>query len=389
METVKLYGDGVHNDYWYIQAELDSGKPLVELPQPEKFYLITKTLKIHSNQELRLPQDAIIRLRGNSNCLMIKNADPENGDENIRVVGGVWDMNKAAQAMNPNLFFNPDPDTLDVYRDWEEVPTTQYVNSDKALTGHMLPDIYFGVCMAFGHVKNLYVGNLTLKDPVTYGAWAGHVEDFTFENIIFDFNHGIPYPVNMDGIHIEGWARRGVIRNLRGACYDDSVAFTDEFVKGEVSDILIDGVYGYDAHSAVRFLSSPSPIRNVTVRNVYGSYYQYAIGFTKYYNYGNGIPALFENIVVEDCEISKARKYPRYKKGSQMEQYTPFWFEQETLTRNLTIRNVRRVEWNCPCELIRIEEGATVENLTLENITQKGMFMPEPPLLVNKGTLKK
>ena len=389
METVKLYGDGRMDDYDYIQAELDSGKPLVELPMPQKYYLITRALKIHSNQELRLPEDAIIRLRGNSNCLMITNADPENGDENIRVVGGVWDMNKAEQAMNPYLYFNPEPYTREVYRACEEIPWFKIINSEEAERAHTFPNIWFGICMVFGHVKNLYVGNLTLKDPVTYGAWAGHVEDFTFENIIFDFNPGIPYPVNMDGIHLEGWARRGVFRNLRGACYDDTIGFTDEFVKGEISDILIDGIYGYDAHSAVRFLANPSPIRNVTIRNVHGSYYQYAFGFTKYYNYGNGIPALFENIVIEDCEISKARKYPRYRKGAQMDEYTPFWFEAETLTKNITIRNIRRVEWNCPCELIRLEKGSTVENMTIENVEQTGMFVDTPPLIVNHGTLKK
>ena len=50
----KLYGDGIHDDTPAIQEMLDSGAVLIELPPPAKNYLISKTLKIHSNQELVL-----------------------------------------------------------------------------------------------------------------------------------------------------------------------------------------------------------------------------------------------------------------------------------------------------------------------------------------------
>ena len=45
-----LYGDGIHDDYPAIQEMLDSGMSEVVLPAPKKFYVISKTLKIHSNQ---------------------------------------------------------------------------------------------------------------------------------------------------------------------------------------------------------------------------------------------------------------------------------------------------------------------------------------------------
>ena len=49
-----LVGDGVVDDTAAIQARLDSGMSCVYLPPPAKCYLISKTLKIGSNQELRL-----------------------------------------------------------------------------------------------------------------------------------------------------------------------------------------------------------------------------------------------------------------------------------------------------------------------------------------------
>ena len=50
----KLYGDGVHDDQPAIQEMLDSGATCVYLPIPKKNYVIGKTLRIHSNQELKL-----------------------------------------------------------------------------------------------------------------------------------------------------------------------------------------------------------------------------------------------------------------------------------------------------------------------------------------------
>ena len=53
----RLYGDGIRDDWPAIQELLDSGVSCVYLPPPEKCYVIGKTLRIHSNQELRLDRD--------------------------------------------------------------------------------------------------------------------------------------------------------------------------------------------------------------------------------------------------------------------------------------------------------------------------------------------
>ncbi len=67
-----LYGDGVHDDTLAIQEMLDTMNE-IELPIPENFYLISKSLEIGSNKRLTLPKNATIKLKDGSKCVMIKN----------------------------------------------------------------------------------------------------------------------------------------------------------------------------------------------------------------------------------------------------------------------------------------------------------------------------
>ena len=73
----KIYGDGIHDDYAGIQELLDSGISTVKLPVPEKHYLISKALLIHSNQTLKLDENTRVVLTDNANCCMLQNADTE------------------------------------------------------------------------------------------------------------------------------------------------------------------------------------------------------------------------------------------------------------------------------------------------------------------------
>ena len=69
----KLYGDGVHDDTAAIQDLIDSGACEVSLPAPQKCYLISKPLVIHSNFKLKLPRFTEIRLADGSDCFMLMN----------------------------------------------------------------------------------------------------------------------------------------------------------------------------------------------------------------------------------------------------------------------------------------------------------------------------
>ena len=98
-KAINLYGDGIHDDTMAIQEMLDTRMAVVELPVPQKHYCISATLKIHSNQTLKLGETTTIKLMPESNCLMLQNAEEDAHD--IAVSGGIWDYNNKNQAPNP------------------------------------------------------------------------------------------------------------------------------------------------------------------------------------------------------------------------------------------------------------------------------------------------
>ena len=105
-----LAGDGATDDTAAIQARLDSGTSCVYLPPPAKCYLISKTLKIGSDQELRLDRYSVIRLAPKSDCPMIENRGYVGGsDKRIAITGGIWDMANLDQSPNPQHYGRLNP----------------------------------------------------------------------------------------------------------------------------------------------------------------------------------------------------------------------------------------------------------------------------------------
>ena len=359
-ENITLYGDGINDDTKALQTLLDERTACVKLPLPKVCYLISSPLKIYSGQELSLDRYCPIKLMKDSNCVMLENADPENGDKNITVTGGIWDLNNLEQEKNP-IHFSGNPNLFIGFH----------------------PDVYNGTIISFYNVKNLQIANLTLKDPVTFAVVLNVVDHFTVENITFDFNYGNPWAVNMDGIHLSGNCHFGLIRNLKGSCYDDMVAINaDEGVPGPITDIQVDGLFADDCHSAVRLLSADYPVERISISNVYGTYYQYCIGVTKYYAGSNGY---FDGIVLKNIFASKAPRHSVYKKdGSYI--YPLIWVQSGLVVKNLSIENVYRKEKNVAVETIGIGK-ATVENLSLNNLVQENLLSEQFPLFLNNGVI--
>ena len=363
-EPVVLYGDGIHDDTKALQSMLDTRAAYIKFPLPKVCYFISKPLKIYSGQELSLDRYCHIKLMPMSNCVMLQNADPENGDNNITVTGGIWDLNNLEQEKNP-LHFSGNPNLMEVF--WK-------------------PGYYNGTVISFWNVKNLKIAHLTIKDPVTFSIMINVIEYFTVEDITFDFNYGNPWAVNMDGVHLCGNCHFGVIRNLKGSCFDDMVAINaDEGeVPGPITDIQVDGLFADDCHSAVRLLSANHPVERVSISNVYGTYYQYCIGVTKYYAGTNGY---FDGIVLKNIFASKAPRHSVYRKdGSKV--YPFIWVQRGLTVKNLSIENVYRKETNVAIETIGIDKGAKIEDLSLSNIVQENL-LPEPfPLILNNGEIE-
>ncbi|MDD6915105.1 MAG: hypothetical protein SOX82_03515 [Eubacteriales bacterium] len=270
-----LYGDGIHDDLPAIQEMLDN-QAYVYLPVPKKNYLICGTIKISSNQELKIDRYTRLMLGDYSNCCMIENKETKKGNKNIKISGGIWDMNHKNQRPNPGHFADKEKGELLL---WEWVNESGQFDQN----GKQPLNIYSGFCMQFFNIDGFTISDITFENPVTYGMDLAFVKNFTIENISFDYFEGSPKLWNMDGIHIEGGCKNGYIHNLRGACHDDTVALTsDDIFNGDIENITIDGIYGQNSHSAVRILSKSHKLKNIHITNVYGTYYVYGVMISKY-----------------------------------------------------------------------------------------------------------
>ena len=355
-----LYGDGIHDDYEAIQELLDSRNPQIVLPVPAKNYLISKTLKIYSNQQFILPRYTVIRMADMSNCYMMANADPENGNCNFTVEGGIWDYNN--QGQGPNPFHYPHPDDPD----------------------------YIGFMFYFYNVKNFRFAHMTLKDPINFCITLDMASYFTVEDITFDFNYGNPWAENMDGVHLDGNCHYGVIRNLKGACYDDLVALnSDEGSNGPITHIEVDGIFCEGCHSAVRLLTRLNRVEHIHIHNVHGSFYQYCVGFT---DLDKSVPGdyigYFNNILLENFHISKAPRIPIHHKDG-MGHFPMIWFEDGTSYGNIIVRNINREERVNDIPLVTAEKTTKVDYLKLEDIVQQDSQIEIPAMVMLRGTINK
>ncbi len=370
-----LYGDGIHDDYPAIQELLDSGKHEISLPDPQVCYLVSKSLEIPSYVRLILPRYAEIKLADGANCPIIKNKtvsipnyeikgdiwdiilcnsmDQDACIHDFEISGGIWNFNNRGQAENPL---------------WT-------VGSG--------PKGYSGFGMLFANVKNFKLTNMTLKDPVNFAVTIDTASWFTVEDITFDFNYGNPTAVNMDGIHLNGNCHYGTIRNLKGACYDDLVALNaDEGTDGPITNMEISGLYATDCHSAVRLLTVKNPVEKIHISDVYGTYYQYCIGISKFYP--GKTTGYYDGITLDNIYASKAEMLDVYcKKG--MCTYPLIYIQEETVVKNLKVHTLHRREFFVPIETIYVGTGAEVDTIILENITNENYTEESMPFFVNNG----
>ncbi|MBQ8803922.1 MAG: hypothetical protein IJZ53_09825 [Tyzzerella sp.] len=288
-------GDGVTDCSPAIKKALENEK---ELHFPAGTYVITEELLIPSNRHIYLDKDAVIFAA--DHCFdkegvraVITNADHVNGNENIIIEGGKVDANNVHNGR----------------AHWKYGPN-------------------WGLTFCFMRVKNLTVKNLISHNAESYNFRLNRVEDFLIEGITFTATH---FKKCQDGVHLEGFCHRGVIRDIRGeygCTNDDIIAFTaDEAVDayahcmgvedGPISDILVENVYAENCWSAVRLLSVEQEISNVTIRNLSAGVRCHGLNLDgsrhtadpvfKEENYPNGIGKL-KNIVFENVTLWRADK---------------------------------------------------------------------------------
>ena len=369
-----LVGDGVADDTAAIQARLDSGVSCVYLPPPAKCYRISKSLRIGSDTELRLDRFTRVLLAPSSDCLMLVNRDAERGgDLNVAVTGGIWDFDNLRQGANPGWRHkcNPPQPRL-VYAGWS-------------------PTNYLGAIMRFWNVSNVCVRGVTFRNPVTYCCQFAGATDVVVDDIRFDFTTWNPIRGNMDGIHFDGHCHRLRLTNLRGTCFDDMVALNadDGWCSpegGEISDVTIDGVYADYCHSGVRILSAPHPCRRITIRNVHGRFYTYAVGFTHYFP--KRLRGTIEDVVIENVFAEKSLS-PEELGVYSRKDYPLIWFEGPLDVGNVTIRNYVRDEKTLPIASILVDKPAAVRHLTVRDGRMVNGLKENIPFIENRGKIGK
>ncbi|MBE6730749.1 MAG: hypothetical protein E7564_03560 [Ruminococcaceae bacterium] len=374
---LNLYGDGIHDDTAALQELIDCSGGDVFIPGGT--YLISDTLFIHSNTSLKLAHTAIIRLADDACCIMLANDKwmRPGRNKNIVVEGGTWDGNNEHQRRG---------------KVFENKP-------------------YFcGTVMRFEGIEDLYIHNVTFKDPEAYACQILDADRFTVENINFDFNM---YRPNMDGIHIQGPARNGYVRNIKGATNDDLVALNCDdsyhdwnntyITQGDIENITVDGLYADNGYTGVRLLSCGSKLRNVTIRNIFGTYRLFGVSFT-HHNIIPGAPVWFDNINIDGIYCSKQPQDPPvdrrfidgldkfYGEGChdwQIRHADIIYFESGVQCGNVTLSNIFRYEKAVTeAYTIHLTPDSSVRRLVINNVTQQFVNCPEQPLFMNEGTVE-
>ena len=370
-----LYGDGINDDTLAIQELLDSRISVVELPVPKKNYCINKTLKIYSNQTLKLGETTTIKLQKGSNCFMLKNAEEDAHD--IAIVGGIWDFDNKNQAPNP-------------IKSGEYLKYSNSHRDGKADTIVKYVDRYRGSVMHFYKITRLSIHDLTIKNPVTYCVEMAYIKYFTVENIKFDQNLGNPTAENMDGIHIDGGCQYGSVRNVQGTCYDDVVALNaDDGCDGPITDILIDGVFGNDSLRGVRLLSTKSLVARISISNVFGTFYQNCIGLTYFYP-RTGIRGKMSHISIKNVYGKNAPRIPEYNKGdNSCYPFSFIWIDGDLDIDFLTIDNLCRNENISNVETLKVCKNAYIKTLSLSNILHQNITEKEFAVITNEAVIDK
>ena len=314
-------GDGIADDSHAIQRALDSGAPVVEIPEGN--YRIVTTLKVPSYTTIEAAKNARVFSCGDApkhqGDFLLTNSDFEHGNTQITIRGGIWDGNNTGKhnTKNPDLF---------------------------------APDAWSGTVLNFFNVTNLVLEELIVANSVVYYTRFGKIDNFLIRNI--GFLSDTP-AFNQDGLHFSGFCRNGLIENIKaltnGQTNDDMLALNADdsmerlenrgLLRGPIENMTFRNVFAENCYTAIRMLSVTAPIRNIRFENIRCGCRNYAINMdaarycrTPLFDeraYPNGVGGI-SNIVIDGMEVWKTS-----------DRDVPL-IVNETNSENIIVRNFRR-----------------------------------------------
>lgn len=348
-----LYGDGIHDDTLALQAMLnDRGIVTVEKPGT---YLISKTLVICSNTKFVLSPGAKLLAAPFSKCALIENEHFAGGgrDENIEIIGGVWDGN------------------------CDEMGLVAEYESTHRLDNPYSPSLFKGKLIRFAHIDRIVLTCMTVRNPVSYGIQIGDVYGFVVRDLFFDYNWHFG---TMDGVHINGPAYDGVIENLCGTTNDDLVSLTTydephaEVTIGNIENVYIHNLTARNGYSGVRLLSGENcHLCRVRIDGLYGTYRHHAVVISNHNQRPGSV--WFDDIIIENVYASKSHTpltegcHLLWEKGADKNAFLRF--EKGARCGNIVIRDVHRhQEKSTESTLLSVTESCEIDRLLVENVYQ-------------------
>lgn len=348
-----LYADGIHDDTPALQQMLDA-RGIVTVDRPGT-YLITKTLIIHSNTRLVFAPGVHLLAAPMSRCALLENEQFADGgrDENIEIVGGIWDGNCDEMGLDASY---ETEHRLDVPYD---------------------PRLFKGKLIRFAHIDRLSLSKMTVRNPASYGIQIADARGFVVRDLFFDYNWHFGCT---DGVHINGPSYDGVIENLSGTTNDDMVGMTTydeehaEVSKGPIERISIRNISAQNGYSAVRLLSGENfPMRHVHLDGICGTYRHHAVVISNH----NRRPGTvwFDDLVIENVFASKSNVPLTPECHIKWEKYADrdafIYFGWDAVCGNVTVRNLHRhQEHSTESPLFSFKETARIDRLVLDNVCQ-------------------
>lgn len=191
-------------------------------------------------------QEASDFLLTNRNCFGPNGPESDQEDTDIEVAGGVWDGNSAGNQRCQDRAFK-----------------------------------YSGVLMHFGHVRNLVLRDLAVRNSESYYIRLGWARQFHVARIRLENTRTRP---NQDGVHVSGFCEDGLVEEIHAhglaTPNDDMVALNaDDAIWraechgapcGPIRRIRVRHLRADDCHSFVRLASVDHPIEDITLEDVVG-----------------------------------------------------------------------------------------------------------------------
>ena len=200
-------------------------------------------IKVKSGTRLEFGQETTMKQEGGYYDIMLY-TDYRILNENITIIGGIWDKNY--QVPRP---FNTLPAD-------GSFPTVQNMEHN----------------FLMGNTKNLIIRDVKFLNTVKYAIFLGNFENTLIQNIFFD--------TDSDGVHVNGPGKNLRVLDIYGKTGDDFIAIAGAdwvgytFSEGDIDGVFVRNIHQNDSLGGAAYIFPGSlwednvKVRNYVVKNV-------------------------------------------------------------------------------------------------------------------------